>query len=113
MISKYATLFTLARSKFASRVEGIKHHHCRVSVWIQGAIGIVHLPPGQGQLDGGWHLVFWQSETEWDRSLAIKFCPYCGDKLELPERESRYRCLLKLIDDWFEWALVNTAIYRK
>lgn len=66
-------------------------HHCEPSSWIQGAIGIVHLPPGQGQLNGGWHIVFWQSETEWDRSLAIIFCPYCGQNLEnresLPEND--------------------------
>jgi hypothetical protein len=57
-------------------------HHCRPSDWMQGAIGIVCLPVGQGQLDGGWHIVFWQSETRWDRSLAVEFCPYCGLDLE-------------------------------
>jgi len=56
-------------------------HHCRPSDWIQGAIGIVHLSDGQGQWNGGWHIVFWQSETEWDRFLSIEFCPYCGQKL--------------------------------
>jgi len=45
---------------------------------MQGAISIVHL-------NTGWHLVFWKSGTEWDRSLAIDFCPYCGQKLEEEE----------------------------
>jgi len=61
--------------------EMYREHHCGPSDWIQGAVSIVRLSSG-GQLNGGWHLVFWKSGTEWDRSLAIKFCPYCGEDLE-------------------------------
>jgi hypothetical protein len=61
-------------------------HRYPPSDWAQGAIGIVRLPDGQGQAGGGWHIVFWQSETEWDRSLSIDFCPYCGANLVFDDR---------------------------